>query len=162
MKEEKVTCAIDGKSQAIQLSALEGKGDKQVHKQFINDTFWLLFPFSIAWSSPKVTKHGSEEIDINGKTVGSQKLTATWPTDEGYTPGDAYDLFLAEDNTILAWTLRKANAPQGKFFIWKNPKALGPIQVYQSYYPGDSKTPLIEMRDLKVKLSENGSWHTLE
>lgn len=47
VKDETVTRTINGNSQTIQLDALDGKADAQVHKQFINDTFWLLFPFSI-------------------------------------------------------------------------------------------------------------------
>lgn len=152
VKDKLVTRTIDEKTVTIQLEALAEKADAEVHKQFINDSFWLLFPFSVVWSSPAVTVHGTEKIEIEGKTVGSQKLTATWPQDEGYTPGDAYDLYLSADDTILAWNFRKGNAPQGKFFTWKDPVELGPIKVYKSYYTGGRETPLIEMRDLKVKL----------
>ncbi|MEL7088044.1 MAG: hypothetical protein AAGL98_06325, partial [Planctomycetota bacterium] len=31
---------------------------KQVHQQFINDTYWLLFPFQLVWSDPEVTEAG--------------------------------------------------------------------------------------------------------
>lgn len=160
VKEESVTRTIGEKSQTVQLNALNGKDDTQVHKQFINDTFWLLFPFSIVWSSPSVTEHGAAEVEIDGESVTTQKLTATWPAGEGYTPGDAYDLFLTEDNTILGWTFRKANAPKGKFFAWKEPVDLGPIRIYKSYSPAGSATPLIEMRDLRIKLSGDDNWHT--
>lgn len=156
--EKTVTRTVDGKSHSIQLDALSGDRDTQVHKQFINDSFWLLFPFSIVWSAPTVTDHGQTEVEIDGQIKQAQKLTALWPSNEGYTPGDAYDLFLDDDQTILAWTFRRSNAAEGKMFIWKNPTALGPIQVYRDYHPDGSATPFIEMRNLKIRLENEDSW----
>lgn len=152
LNEKTATRTIDGASHTLQLDTLDGEKDAEIHQQFINDTFWLLFPFSIVWSSPEVTEHGSVEIIIEDSTVETQQLTVTWPSDEGYTPGDAYDLYLADDNTILGWTFRRANAPEGKFFRWSAPTQLGPLTVYPSYYLGDSTTPFIEMRDLDITL----------
>ncbi|MEM6899781.1 MAG: hypothetical protein AAF583_08430 [Pseudomonadota bacterium] len=156
LSKDHVTRTIDGESHTIQLQNIEAgnKADTDVHKQFINDTFWLLFPFSIAWSSPEVTDHGEVTIKLGGETTELRKLTALWPSDVGYTPGDAYDIFVDEEQTILAWNFRKANRKKGRFFEWKDPKDLGPIRVYESYYREGETTPMIQMKDLKITLSD--------
>jgi hypothetical protein len=153
-----VTQTINGSSHTIQLDAFEGEKDTKVHSQFINDKFWLLFPFSIVWSAPTVTDHGKVEIEISGQMVEVQKLTALWPNEGGYTPGDAYDLFIADDAEILGWTFRRANAPEGKFFAWKDEVQLGMLRISQSRYLEGSDEPLIELKDLRLKVAGQTNW----
>ncbi|MEM1223550.1 MAG: hypothetical protein AAGH40_12410 [Verrucomicrobiota bacterium] len=157
LSENSVTRTAGGESRTIQLQDIEtgNEADTDVHKQFINDTFWLLFPFSIAWSSPQVTDHGEVTIELNGETTKLRKLTALWPSDEGYTPGDAYDIFIDEEQKIHAWNFRKANRKKkGRFFEWKDPKDLGPIRIYESYHRQGETTPMIQMKDLKITLAD--------
>jgi hypothetical protein len=40
-----------------------------------------------------------------------QKLTIVYGNEGGYTPGDAYDLYLDEDNMVREWTFRRGNKP---------------------------------------------------
>ncbi|MEO1237191.1 MAG: hypothetical protein AAFX76_10420, partial [Planctomycetota bacterium] len=47
--------------------------DYDVHKQFINDTYWLLFPFQLVWSDPTVTDAGPEPRPLGDGTA--RKLT---------------------------------------------------------------------------------------
>jgi len=158
INEGQVTRTIDGNSHTIQLNALEGEKDTEAHSQFVNDKFWLLFPFSIVWSAPTVTDHGEVEIEISREIVKVQKLTALWPNEGGYTPGDAYDLFIAEDDEILGWAFRRANAPEGKFFAWKDEVKLGMLRISQSRYLEGSDEPLIELKDLRLKIAGQTNW----
>lgn len=153
-----VTRTSGGEAHTIQVDALSGEKETEVHSQFINDTFWLLFPFSIVWSNPEVTDHGRVDLEIGGETVEARKLTALWPSEGGYTPGDAYDLFIADDYEILAWTFRRSNAPEGKLFIWKDEVELDMLRISQGRYLEGSEEPFIELKDLRLKRVDEEDW----
>lgn len=158
VKDQKVTLTVAGESSVLNLESIESEEAKKVHQQFINDSFWLLFPFNVVWSNPKVTDGGTTEQGLDGKMVQVRKLTALWPADEGYTPGDAYDLFIGEDQKILCWIFRKGNSPQGKLFIWENEMQAGPIRFTEHYLPAGADKPMISMRDVQVKMVGNDEW----
>ncbi|MEM0965674.1 MAG: hypothetical protein AAGJ81_05955 [Verrucomicrobiota bacterium] len=159
--EGRVSRTIEGNTAVIELDNISSEADQKIHQQFINDSFWLLFPFSVVWSEPEVTDHGLVSTTIDGSEIELNQVTALWPSDEGYTPGDAYDLFVDEDGTIRGWTFRKGNSEKGRFFVWRDPANLGPIQVYQSYSVGESSDPFIEMKDLQIKLTGEDDWRTI-
>jgi len=75
---------------------------------FINDRYWLLFPFHLLWDKATLDVAAEPEPLPVGEGMG-RRLTATYPADGGYTPGDAYDLYLDTDGTVLAWIFRKGN-----------------------------------------------------
>ncbi|MGJ8638704.1 MAG: hypothetical protein ACSHYA_04865 [Opitutaceae bacterium] len=159
-KTGKITRTVAEETIAINANAVETDLETEVHRQFINDSFWLLMPFSMAWSNPTVSDHGATELKLDGVEKSVQKITALWPSDEGYTPGDAYDLFIGDNSVILGWTFRKANAPDGRFFEWKNPMQLGPIRVYKDYYKDGGDKPLIQFKDLRIQLTGDAQWQT--
>src|SRR5690606_1701732 len=80
-------------------------------KGFINDKYWLMFPFQLAWDS-EYTYEVVENVNSPLKGTPSTKLTILYNSGEpaalgmGYTPGDAYDLYLDENHKILEWTHR--------------------------------------------------------
>ncbi|MEM9418387.1 MAG: hypothetical protein AAGA25_04925 [Planctomycetota bacterium] len=107
---------------------LEIQATKQAHRQFINDSYWLLFPFQLVWSDPLVTDEGTQALPIGGGEA--IKLICQWPTEGGYTPGDAYDLYVGEDGLIQQWDFRKGGAADKSFpATWDEHKQLGPIIV---------------------------------
>ncbi len=97
-------------------------------KGFVNDKYWLMYPFQLAWDSGY-----SNEIEENVaspiKGTNSTKLTIVYNNEDVYTPGDAYDLYLDENNMILEWTFRRGNAPEGSTSIWDNVEDFGPIKI---------------------------------
>ena len=95
---------------------------------FINDKYWALMPFQLAWDKGytyEVTEKASSPI----QGLPSTKLSILYGTEGGYTPGDAYDLYLDADHKILEWTFRKGNAPEGRPWTWEKAVPYGPIQI---------------------------------
>jgi hypothetical protein len=77
---------------------------------FINDKFWLLAPINIFWDQNNLT-YSQEDMaiaPISNDTL--QKLTVVYGNEGGYTPGDAYDFYLADDYLIKEWVFRKGNS----------------------------------------------------
>ena len=95
---------------------------------FINDKYWALMPFQLAWDKGytyEVTENASSPI----QGLPSTKLSILYGAEGGYTPGDAYDLYLDAEHKILEWTFRKGNAPEGRTWTWEKSVPYGPIQI---------------------------------
>ena len=75
---------------------------------FINDKYWLLAPFNLAWDEGTTFSKARKEIaPLSGKETNA--LTITYSDEGGYTPGDAYDLYYGDDFILKEWVFRKGN-----------------------------------------------------
>jgi hypothetical protein len=95
---------------------------------FINDKYWAMMPFQLAWDKGytyEVLENATSPI----QGLPSTKLSILYGAEGGYTPGDAYDLYLNQEHQILEWTFRKGNAPEGRTWTWEKSVAYGPIQL---------------------------------
>ena len=111
---------------------------KNVDHRFINDKYWLLFPFQLIWDSNMTyTNMGTQKAPISGKQL--TKLTVQYGDDGGYTPGDAYDLYLDEKWIIQEWEFRKTNkeAP-GSAITWEGYAEFSGIKVATEHNNKDS------------------------
>ncbi len=134
-----VTRMLDGEIHRINLRDLTATApdtppttvlDTQVHSQFVNDAYWLLFPFQLIWSNPQVTV--SEQPQLMPMTNDTAyRYTAQWPAEGGYTPGDAYDLYVdADTGLIQQWAFRKGGTYDNpRPATWDDHQQLGPIVV---------------------------------
>lgn len=76
---------------------------------FINDKFWLLAPFQIAWDEgTTITVQNDAQAPLSSKPM--KKVTLTYGNEGGYTPGDAYDFYYKNPDQIEEWVFRKGNA----------------------------------------------------
>lgn len=90
-----------------------------IDQRFINDKYWLMFPFQLAWDTGY--RHETTENQrspIQG--IPSTKLSIIYNDSDGYTPGDAYDLYLNDDLHIVEWVFRRGNGPEGRAVTWEN------------------------------------------
>jgi hypothetical protein len=75
------------------------------------------------------------------------------PEAGGYTPGDAYDLFLDEGGRMVAWVFRKGGAPEPSlattFEDWTR---VGPLQIAADHRTADGSLR-IRFADLGVTLA---------
>ncbi|WP_340065225.1 hypothetical protein [Ascidiimonas aurantiaca] len=118
-KANEVTMILAGDTISYSRNAIDSLAMK-VDRGFINDKFWLLAPFNLMWDQGTQLDHiETTTAPISGKTM--QKLTVTYPTEGGYTPGDAYDLYFEDDYLIKEWVFRKANTPEPSLITtWEN------------------------------------------
>lgn len=92
-KEETITYNNDGDfTEAEQLA----------DRKFINDTYWLMFPFHLVWSDFNMEHNPSSEAPISKELM--QQLTISFDNEGGYTPGDTYHIYFKDDKLIREWT----------------------------------------------------------
>lgn len=105
---------------------------------FINDKYWLLYPFQLAWDSG-YSYEATENVSspISGQTT--TMLTIVYNNEDGYTPGDAYDLYLDENHMIKEWTFRKGNGSEGRSFSWEAEKSFDGILIATEHRNADGQ-----------------------
>lgn len=71
-------------------------------QKFINDTYWLLFPQQLMWSTYESEPVQTATAPISNTEM--QQLTIKYIGNGGYTPGDTYKLYFEDDYMIKEWT----------------------------------------------------------
>lgn len=92
-------------SVVYQRDTIQSEAMKKVDGMFINDQYWLMYPFHIIWDAGT-----TQTIAYNQTTPISKqpatKLTIQYKNVGGYTPGDAYDVYVNDKNIITEWSYR--------------------------------------------------------
>jgi hypothetical protein len=100
---------IEFKSPAVnvvyQRDTIQSAEMKKIDGMFINDQYWLMYPFHITWDAGT-----TQSIKYNMTTPISKQsatmLTVQYGSVGGYTPGDAYDVYVNDQNMITEWSYR--------------------------------------------------------
>lgn len=84
---------------------------KNVDRAFINDKYWAFVPFQLVWdNTATISKPAKAKAPISKTDL--DMITILYPSEGGYTPGDAYDIYYDSDYMIKEWTFRKGNTPE--------------------------------------------------
>jgi hypothetical protein len=143
----------DKEGKSVKVSYMRGQMAPEVVKNtdpdFINDQYWLLFPFHLVWDKNATVK-------AEGRHV-----TVTYPkSGGGYTPGDSYELFLGADNRITKWVYHEGGTPKPSLTTtWGDYKMAGPIPIAHDHRGVEEGKPIrIFFTDVAVKLSGSDAW----
>jgi len=104
-----------------------------VDKKFINDKFWLVFPFQLAWDKgTTITLKGKHSSPIHNANL--NQLTIVYDNEKGYTPGDGYDVFYDDNYAIKEWVFRKGNQKEPSLVTtFETPEIYKGITIYKEY-----------------------------
>src|SRR5258707_2421605 len=83
-----------------ELSSQSDTIKNEVEPAFVNDNYWLLFPFHAYWdTSATVTDKGMQKLPIcNGS---AELVSVKYPAEAGgYTPGDTWGLYVSKDKRV--------------------------------------------------------------
>ncbi|MGB0416259.1 MAG: hypothetical protein ACPGKS_05375 [Coraliomargarita sp.] len=123
--------------------------DKARDAMFVNDSFWLLFPFNLVWTDDLelTLADGPVESPIAGTPLGM--LTVQFPNEGGYTPGDAYDVFFDADYRIQEWIFRKGGRPEPSLIsTWEDYQEFSGIAIATDHQgPGGFR---LQMTDILI------------
>src|SRR5262249_8463177 len=123
---------------------------------FINDNYWLLFPFHAYWAaSAIVADQGMRELPVGN---GSAKLVAVkYPAESGaYTPRDTWELYVGRDNRVQQLVYHRGGPKKPSLVIatWTGYKKAGPLLVSTEHRgTADGKSLHIFLSDVAVKLT---------
>ncbi|MEQ9453060.1 MAG: hypothetical protein RLN76_00530 [Phycisphaeraceae bacterium] len=130
---------------------------KQAHGRFINDTYWLLFPFQLEWSEPTLEDRGLAEAPEGAEAEMTELLVASYPQG-GYTPGDAYELYVTPEGRIAAWVfVRNDNRRPA---IWNNQANAGPIKLNLNFVGPNGFHLWFD--NTRIRLQGERFWRTIE
>jgi hypothetical protein len=132
----------------------------EVDPNFINDNYWLLFPFHAYWdTSATVTDHGMHKLTMGN---GSAELVEVkYPAEGGYTPGDTWELYVGKDKRIEQLVYHRGGPKKPSLVIatWAGYKKAGPLLISTEHRgTADGKPLHIFLSDVSVKLAGSDTW----
>lgn len=130
---------------------------KKVDAWFINDNYWLLFPFHIVWDSDiAVEDIGRQNLPLGGDKA--RCVVITFPASGGYTPGDVYEIYLNDKSQVLQWVYRRGGSKEPtRITTWENYQQAGPLVLSLDHRTGDDSFRLW-FTGVGVKLVDIDSW----
>jgi hypothetical protein len=148
-----------------ELSSQSDTVKNEVEPAFVNDNYWLVFPFHAYWdTSATVTDKGMQKLPIGN---GSAELVSVkYPAEAGgYTPGDTWDLYVSKDKRVQQFVYHRGgpNKPSLVTATWSGYKKAGPL-LFSTEHRGtaDGKLLHIFLSDVSVKLAGSDAWMKAE
>jgi hypothetical protein len=143
-----------------ELSSQSDAVKNEIEPAFVNDNYWLLFPFHAYWdTSATVTDQGTHKLPVGN---GSAALVAVkYPSEGGYTPGDTWELYVGKDNRVehLVFHHGGAAKPSLVSASWAGYKKAGPLLVSTDHRgTADGKPLRLTLSNVAVKLTGSDNW----
>jgi hypothetical protein len=92
-----------------QLNSQPANVKDEIDPAFMNDQYWLVFPFHVVWdTSADVQDKGKQKLPL-GKGTADQ-IIVKYSSDVGYTPGDTWELFLDSGNRVRGIGLQEGRS----------------------------------------------------
>jgi len=144
-----------------QLASAPANVRDEIEPAFVNDNYWLIFPFHAYWdTSADIQDKGMQKLPI-GK--GSARLVSVkYPAEAGgYTPGDTWDLFVGSDGRIVQFIYRRGGPkkPNNVTTTWAGYQKAGPLLVSTDHRgTADGKPARIFFSNVSYKLAGSDKW----
>jgi hypothetical protein len=143
-----------------ELSSQPANVKDNIEPSFVNDQYWLLFPFHVIWdNTPEVTDKGMAKLPLGKGTA--RHLVVKYPSNVGYTPGDTWELFIGPDNRVREFIYRRGGPTKPRIVIaaWTDYKKAGPLLVATDHRgTADGKPFRVTFTDVAVKLTGSDTW----
>jgi hypothetical protein len=143
-----------------QISSQPEQVQKEVDPGFVNDQYWLVFPFHMIWdgSGATIEDAGMQKLPLGkGK---AHKVVVKY-AGGGYTPGDTWGLFVGKDNRIEELEFKHGGdaKPSVVLATWKGYKKAGPLLISTDHKgTADGKPFTLTFTNVAVKLSGSNDW----
>jgi hypothetical protein len=143
-----------------ELSSQPENVQKEIDPAFINDQYWLVFPFHACWDTgATVEDKGMQKLPMGTGTA--RVVSVKYPSAGGYTPGDTWDLYVGPDNRVkqLAFHHGGKEKPTLVLATWAGYKQAGPILVSTEHKgTADGKPLTLGFTDVAVKGTGSDAW----
>lgn len=146
--------------QRSQLGSQNDMVKNEVDPGFVNDNYWLIFPFHAVWDkSATITDDGMQKLPI-AKTQ-AQRMVVKYPSDGGYTPGDTWTLYVGTDKRVKEFEYKRGGdkKPSEVVATWTGYKKAGPLLVATEHRgTADGKPVHISFSNVAVQLAGQKNW----
>lgn len=122
--------------------------DKEIDRKFINDSYWLLFPFQLVWSDASFSSKKNVEAPISHKKM--DKLIVSYNDKGGYTPGDTYEIYYGDDLMIKEWVYKAAGGGREMATTWEDYEDFKGIKIAKSHKSADGSFEIF-FSDIEIK-----------
>ena len=143
-----------------QLSSQPDNVKKEIDPGFVNDQYWLVFPFHACWDTgAHVEDTGMQKLPLGGGSA--RRVVVKYPSDGGYTPGDTWELFVGPDNQVKQFVYRRGGSTKPSVVIatWAGYKKAGPLLISTDHRgTADGKPLRLTFTDVAVKLAGSDTW----
>jgi hypothetical protein len=142
-----------------QLSSQPANVKDDIDPGFVNDQYWLLFPFHLVWDSGADVKDmGMQKLPL-GKGSADQVIAKY--SRGGYTPGDTWELFVGPDHRVEQFIYRRGGPKKPSLVIatWAGYKKAGPLLFSTDHRGTADGAPLhLFFSGVAVKLTGSDTW----
>ena len=142
-----------------QLSSQPENVQKEIDPGFMNDQYWLVFPFHVVWDAGAEVEDAGMHKLPTGK--GSARLVRVKYAGGGYTPGDTWELYVGPDNRVQELDFHHGGAakPSRVIATWAGYKKAGPLLISTDHRgTADGKPFSLTFTDVAVKLAGSDTW----
>ena len=156
----------DGKAVKVtymrsELSSQPDNVKTAVEPAFVNDNYWLLFPFHAYWdTSANVTDEGMKKLPAGAGSA--EHVEVKYPAElGGYTPGDTWELYVGTDHRVQEFIYHRGGPKKPSLVTatWADYKKAGPLDISTDHRGTADGAPLrIFFSDLAVKVAGSDSW----
>jgi len=143
-----------------QLNSQPANVKEEIDPAFINDQYWLIFPFHVVWDSgADVEDTGKHKLPLGKGSA--ERVVVKYSSDVGYTPGDTWELFVGPDNRVQEFIYRRGGPkkPSVVTTTWAGYKKAGPLLISMDHRgTADDKPARIFFSDVSVQLTGSNTW----
>ena len=151
--------AVKASYQRSQLQSQSDAIKKDIDPAFANDQYWLLLPFHVVWDGAAVTDEGMQKLPLGDGSA--ERIVAKYPSEGGYQPGDAWDLYVGDDKRIKEIVYHRGadNPPKLVMATYADYKKAGPLLISTDHRGTVDGKPLsISISDVSVKMTGSDTW----
>lgn len=144
-----------------QLSSQPADVKDNIDPAFMNDQYWLIFPFhAYQDSGASVEDKGKQKLPL--ATGSAERMVVKYPAEAGgYTPGDTWELFIGPDNRVEQFIYRRGGPKKPSLVMatWTGYKKAGPLLVSTEHKgTADGGAFHLSFTNVAVKLAGSDTW----
>jgi hypothetical protein len=133
----------------------------EIDPAFVNDQYWLIFPFHLYWdSSADVQDLRAQKLPLGKGSA--RRVVVKYPAEAGgYTPGDTWELFVGSNGRVeeFIYHRRGPKKPSVVVATWAGYKKAGPLLISTDHRGTADGQPLrVFFSDVSVKLTGSDTW----
>ena len=146
-----------------QLSSQPAVVKDEVDPAFVNDQYWLLFPFHVVWDSGG-NGANVEDTGMHKRPLGkgsARRVVVKYPSEGGYSPGDTWELYVGSDNRVeeLVYRRGRPKKPSVVVATWAGYKTAGPLLISTDHRGTADGEPMhVFFSNVSVKLVGSDTW----